>query len=579
MNRKINKTEKSSLAETMPVSLIFVDNFPKELRFENNEFYTTFKVDDDNSAFEQLQKNIKDNLLYNVILSGHETIENAYGLLKSFLDYNSQQEFCFDSSNYPFFLFIENNKLNKKSLYSYFIEKEKEREENLDEELNINSKNILFSNINCNVKEKLNSTLNYYHRKNVPIKSNPYSSPYIKIMYVGDTGTGKSTLINEMNGEKLSYSSSENHIKTKDSTGGRQLTFKNRKYPILNQDTEGFEVGDISQITKVFFNVNKNIGNNFEERLHIIIYLIKNERGLDNNDIGMLAKFHKMKILYYILYPKKEGKDKIMSGKADRLLQDLINKLSNNDYDETINNLLNDFQNKDELLTILRDIHKKHESIIFSSNILAKNSKGKIKLLKKINDDLLKIYEIHNKYIKAIDERGNNTEKVIFGMNAETIDNKDKKDNKYYEILNDSPFFSGYSIDDIKRQEAMRLLNDCEVSSAWLFFYNRRVENYRKELLEKIKQIYSEVKIETEIDNTIFDNSESWFYKTAKTKDFIQKLIKFFDERYKELEKNKKYYAQCEKYNLSIKRFGEYVEEFINFKLNKEPALYDIDLL
>ena len=48
-------------------------------------------------------------------------------------------------------------------------------------------------------------------------------------MYIGVTGTGKSTMINEMNGEKISYSSSENHIKTRDNNNGIKLTFKNRK--------------------------------------------------------------------------------------------------------------------------------------------------------------------------------------------------------------------------------------------------------------------------------------------------------------------------------------------------------------
>ena len=97
--------------------------------------------------------------------------------------------------------------------------------------------------------------------------------------------------------------------------------------------------------------------------------------------------------------------------------------------------------------------------------------------------------------------------------------------------------------------------------------------------MEKIKKIYSEVKIETEIDNNVFDNNESWFYKTDNTKQFIKQLIEFFDGKYKEIEKNKKYLSQCEKYNESITLFGKYVEEFSNSKLNGEPILYDIDLV
>lgn len=57
--------------------------------------------------------------------------------------------------------------------------------------------------MSCNIKEKLNNILNYYHRKDVDVKINPYFSPFIKIMYIGVTGTGKSTIINEFNGEKF----------------------------------------------------------------------------------------------------------------------------------------------------------------------------------------------------------------------------------------------------------------------------------------------------------------------------------------------------------------------------------------
>jgi GTPase Era involved in 16S rRNA processing len=87
-------------------------------------------------------------------------------------------------------------------------------------------------------------------------------------MYIGVTGTRKSTMINEFNGEKISYYFSENHVKTKGN-----LLFKNRKYQIINQDNEGFEIADNSQIGKVNDNNNKNIGDNFNERLHIVIYL------------------------------------------------------------------------------------------------------------------------------------------------------------------------------------------------------------------------------------------------------------------------------------------------------------------
>ena len=104
-------------------------------------------------------------------------------------------------------------------------------------------------------------------------------------------------------------------------------------------------------------------------------------------------------------------------------------------------------------------------------------------------------------------------------------------------------------------------------------------KHLEENLLKKIKDIYSEVKIDTEIDTNNFSSEESWFYKNKITKEYINKLIDFFAEKYKEIELNKKYYSMCKQYNESIQKFNEYVETFKNCKLNGEPVRYDIDFI
>ena len=565
------QSKNENTIELMPISLIYIDNFPKNLKFSNENF-KIMEVNDDKSAFEKLEENINNNKLYNVILSGHNTVEKAYGLLKSFLDYNIEKQYCFDNSNYPFFLFLEDEQLNKKKLYAHYIEEEKKRED-LDIAYIIESKIILFINLEFNLKDSLVKVVNYYHRKDIEIKTNDYYSPLITFMFIGLTGTGKSTMINELNGEKLAYSSSENQMKTRFKGEKKKLVYKNGKYPILNQDTEGFEIADNSQIEQIYKNIDKNIGIHLKDRVHVVIYLFKNDRGLDNNDVPLLIQLHKMKILYYFIHPRKEGHSMQLIGKANRLILSLIKKIKDND--EGIKNL---FQNHDmnEAKKLLEEINGTLKERIFSADILTPNSKGLIALLEQIKKDLLKIYNIHQQYLNKIEEFERNPETVKVGISGNI---SSQNQNDYIKILDDSPFFYKHSIDDIKRKEAERLLDNCEVSSLWLFFYNNRVESFRRDILKKIQNIYSEVKINTEIDIKNYSSEESMFYKTKNTKEYIQSLIDFFAIKYKEIELNKKYYSICKQYNDSIKKFEQYVEKFKTCKLNGEPVRYDIDFV
>ena len=573
------------------ICLISINNFPNNIIPAENQqgkkLYFIVQEKSDEDAFNKIRDNIYNAITsYNVILSGHKSVEDAYGLLKSFIDYNIDNEEI-EYSDYPFFIFIENENLNKKKLYAYYLEQEKKRT-NKKEGYEIDSKIILFCNYENNIKERLMQILNYYHRKNVQIKSNPYSnSSNIKIMYVGATGTGKSTMINEFNGQKISYSASDNLGKTKDTQGGKTLLFKNKKYPILNQDTEGFEIADTSQKEKVDNTVSKNeLGATLNDRLHIVIYLFKNERGLDVDDVAFLAKLHELKILYYAVAPKIEGSEKKFRNSGKRLIMSLKTQFKNKNYDKKNKDLFSDFIKRDEgnkeekghklLIDIFDEMIKNIDKIVFCVNVLSKNSKGKINLLQQIKSDLFEKKKIHDEFIQTIEQLDVHEEKVKIGISGKILEKDDKK---YHEILNESPFFYKYTIDDIKRKQAEELLKDIEVSSMWLFWYNSRVEDFRKSVAKRIRDIYSDVKIEAEINTNEYEENESYFYKTENTKIFIEHLISFYADKYKNLKLNEKYYTACKEYNESIKAFGQYVDEFCNFKLNEEQILYDIDLI
>ena len=146
-------------------------------------------------------------------------------------------------------------------------------------------------------------------------------------------------------------------------------------------------------------------------------------------------------------------------------------------------------------------------------------------------------------------------------------------------MLDNSPFFYKISIDEDKRKEAERLLDNYDVSSAWLIFYNMRVKKFRENIFETIKKIYSDVKLDATIDDNLYSDDESWFFKKENTKEFIIKLIDFYDKKYRELTLNQKYYSKCKEYNASIEKFEEYVQSVKNCKINGEPVKYDIDFV
>jgi hypothetical protein len=221
-------------------------------------------------------------------------------------------------------------------------------------------------------------------------------------------------MINEFNGEKISYYFSENHVKTKGN-----LLFKNRKYQIINQDIEGFEIADNWQIGKVNDNNNKNIGDNFNERLHIVIYLLENNRGLDKTDLPLIIKLHKMKILHYILWPKEDGKDEMLKGKANRLLISIKELIKNKDNEPE--KIFQDFKNKKELIEIIEKINDRIEDKIFSANILAEKSKGRIRLLEQINKELIKVYYIHDNFINTIVEFELKPEKFTISISGDIL--------------------------------------------------------------------------------------------------------------------------------------------------------------
>ena len=121
--------------------------------------------------------------------------------------------------------------------------------------------------------------------------------------------------------------------------------------------------------------------------------------------------------------------------------------------DDSTKNLFNEFDDKTIktiLPEILEQIAKKLKERILSADILSKDSIGKFNLLDSIKKDLLEIYKIQEKFMKIIENFKDKNEKFKISISGKILE---KEENNYIQILDDSPFFYKFNIDDIKRQE------------------------------------------------------------------------------------------------------------------------------
>ncbi len=88
------------------IMLILLGDF-SEYDFESNEVMNVSETKQIEKAIEIYEESIDDSCYFNIILSDYKTKEDAFKLLKQFLEYNIENKIVPNSSGYPFFLFLE----------------------------------------------------------------------------------------------------------------------------------------------------------------------------------------------------------------------------------------------------------------------------------------------------------------------------------------------------------------------------------------------------------------------------------------------------------------------------------------
>lgn len=557
------------------IKLILLGKF-SEYNFESNKIMNVSEVEKIEEALKIYEESIDDSCYFNIILSDYKKKEDAFKLLKQFLEYNIENKIVSNSSGYPFFLFLENKNFNKKILYSYYEENISSLK--IDSVLNINSHNILFcQNSKESIGEKITMQLtSYFFQKDFKKNNIKYDS-CINILFMGITGCGKSTFINYLLGKNCAFQAISHSGKS-----FRSITYSHDLFPICCKDSEGFEVNKTEQKSKIEETLGNNIKSELDKRTHIAFYLIKGpsgtERGIDYPDVDMLLQLNHYKIHYYLIMTKEPIEDDSFSISTKRFFKKLIKDIRSNKKRYEFSKI----EDNDILIKNLEEVSAKLETRTFSIDLLKGSSESIKKLLFKINNDLSMDKQIHTDFINKTKEMSSKSFELKINISGETENGTNLFEDITKELT--TPFFYLKTLKTLnKKSEALKVIKEAKDISKWrkLFFcYNSKVEEKRKEMFEKIKNIYSCVDLNSSLIENRFSEEErkSWFYNEKYTEKLGQKLIDIYEEEYKKKSEIDKIIIACKEYNDSIDEFIKYKNQFLNMKVN-DTYIYDIDLI
>lgn len=571
-----------------PVKLILIGDFTKFniMSSKSMDVISCLKVED---AFDSFEDNINYSCYFNIIVADYNTKEDGFKLLKYFIEKNLDNQLIANSSGYPFFIFLNNKNFNKKILYSFYLENINDIK-GLEPHLYLPSQNILFCD---NDKESLINIItrdlfSYFFQKDLNKKNiNVDYSASINLLFLGNTGCGKSTFINYLIGKKKAFQALSNEIKS-----FKANKYSHTKYPICFNDTEGFEVSNLKQKNIIDDNLKNNKKEDLTNRTHIAFYLIpgpiSGQRPIDYSDIEVLLDLLYYKIHFYLIMTKEPNENDFFKTQALNFIKQLKRDVERDKKtDRTASFYKNNVETKQNLLDNLRELEVQLKERTFSLDVLMGKNKSIENLLKIIKNDLNEDIKIHSNFIQKAKEIENTNFKLKINSSGEEENDSFRGEDIKKELI--TPFFYMKDIKQIsKKDEALRIIEEYKTVSGLkkLFFcYNSSVERNREEIFKRIKNLYSqvtpEVKIESELnlDSYCKDEKDSWFYQEKYTEKLGEKLIEIYEDEYKKYSDITKIMFKCEEYNRSILSFFDYIQDVLNMKLNETPITYDVDLI
>ena len=514
---------------------------------------------------------IKNKESQNVIIS-YISLNSSKILLKAFVEKFKKGIIKNDDHPYFIFFFFENNaNFNIKNIFDDVHK----FQENFNDTRKLDSRNIFLENKET-IIYRIEELYNFYNEKeemSIDIIGSSNYDKYntINIFTVGKRGSGKSTLINRLLGEKKAYAQ-------KNARTDKTKEYYHKCYPIKLIDSAGFEIGKNNELINAEDFLKKNNLNfeNINKKIHFIFYLFKNNDKLEDKEIEIIKKFYSFNIdIFFIITFMKEDDEE--SSKAD--FEDILKKsFSNDEIEKIIDNTFG-----------LDLLNVQYSNIICD---IFNRINEKLKKYKQSNDNIIEYLNNYNCVVKTEDfnyefiEEENKPTILEEGIITPNIPNNpnDVIDLIKAEIKNNIFFIDFKNDRENRRNMAKNIVKSFKTPGFWFSsipipILNEHLSRKSKEkMIAEISSIYDFVIKKKLKDVNFKENNKNVFvnfifkiggfvagmWNVERVEKLGEKIIDELDAIYAKINVLNVYYDIAQKLNKNFEIMKDFPEKFNN---------------